>query len=150
MTLRVFVPATDVFLGALPVLETDAVRAVGFVAMCAGLAVADHAHSYLADEWRSGTAARAADVLVTDGPYARSRNPIFTGVLIGQAGLFLAAPSLFTLACLAIGAAVILRQVGVEERTLAGRFGGRYAAYRARVPRWGAVGMAARGVTERR
>jgi len=139
MLARVFLPETDRFLGALAVLETGPVRAAGVAAMCAGLALADYAHSHLADDWRSGTAARPADRLVTSGPYARSRNPIFTGVLTGQVGLFLAAPSLFTLACLAIGAAVILRQVGVEERVLAGRFGGDYAAYRAQVPRWGGV-----------
>lgn len=109
---------------------------IGVVMMVAGLGVVDFAHAYLNDDWRSGLAGGAGERLITGGPYATTRNPIFIGILMGQAGFFLALPSAFTVLSLIIGVVVILRQVGLEERALADRFGDAYAGYRALVPRW--------------
>jgi len=57
-------------------------------------------------------------------------------VLLGQVGLFLALPSLFTLVCLVVGVWAVTAQVGVEERLLRQRLGANYEAYVARTPRW--------------
>ena len=56
--------------------------------------------------------------------------------MLGQLGLFLAVPSLFTLACLLLGAGTLLHQARLEEAQLAERFPEAFAAYAARVPAW--------------
>jgi len=75
--------------------------------------------------------------LVTDGPFRRTRNPLYIaalGVYFGVAlwvdGLvpLLATPGVFALLHWAI--------VLPEERYLEGKFGTPYRAYRAQVPRW--------------
>jgi protein-S-isoprenylcysteine O-methyltransferase Ste14 len=71
------------------------------------------------------------------------RHPIFLGVHIGQVGLALAWPSVFTAVCLVVGFAVIQIQARVEEARMAKAFGPAYAAYKRRtpafVPRLGAL-----------
>ena len=57
-------------------------------------------------------------------------------VILGQLGLFLALPSLFTLVCLGVGTWAVLSQVGVEEKLLQQRFGEAYTAYKTSTPRW--------------
>lgn len=71
------------------------------------------------------------------GPYLRSRNPLYTGVLVALAGVALATRS----AELALGVAVAVVAahvfvVRVEEPRLLTRFGDAYAAYLTAVPRW--------------
>lgn len=145
MALRVAYPEIDVLLGAIRPLETVTVGLAGLaglVLMAGGLFVVDYSHTYLANDWQSGIGGGAGVTgqLVTTGPYAVSRNPIFAGILTGQFGLFLAAPSVFTLVCLIVGIWVILRQVRVEERALGDIFGPSYALYRQQVPRWYSLG----------
>jgi protein-S-isoprenylcysteine O-methyltransferase Ste14 len=140
MGARVFSDAVDSALLPIHALLNIPVAVAGILLMGAGLALVDYGHSYLNDEWRSGVGGQPGAVLVTDGPYAVSRNPIFAGILVAQFGTFLAAPSVFTLVCLAVGVTVILRQVGVEEAALEARHGDAYTAYRLRVPRWIAPG----------
>lgn len=75
--------------------------------------------------------------LVTDGPHAYSRNPMY----VGMAGL-LAAHALMRgswAAALPVAGYVLAidrMQIPAEEAALADRFGDDFAAYRARVPRW--------------
>lgn len=98
-------------------------------------------HRHMAADWRSGIeAADAGGRLLTDGPFALSRNPIAILVQLGQLGLFLALPTVFTLICLAIGTIAIHRHVRLEEIELARRHGPAYGAYRALVSRWLALG----------
>lgn len=93
-------------------------------------------HFGLGAEWRSGIAPEGPARLRTGGPYARVRHPSFSLVMLGQLGLFLAVPSLFTLACLALGARTLVEQARLEEEQLARRFPAAFAAYAARVPAW--------------
>jgi len=79
----------------------------------------------------------AAESLLTHGPFALSRNPIYLGMtaLTGALGLALGLP--WALAALALVVAVIDRAViAREEAHLAARFGGAYDAYRRRTRRW--------------
>lgn len=75
--------------------------------------------------------------LVTSGPNAISRNPMY----VGLAGLLTAhAVALRSVPALAAVPVFVFAmdrlQIAGEERALAERFGSDYAAYRARVPRW--------------
>ena len=74
--------------------------------------------------------------LVTSGPFALCRNPMYLGHLIFLAGLALALRSWFG-AAIALATAVRLQfRVLRDERRLSERFGEPYMQYRARVKRW--------------
>jgi protein-S-isoprenylcysteine O-methyltransferase Ste14 len=76
-------------------------------------------------------------VIVTDGPYRASRNPIYLGLTAIYAGIGIAADAPWVLA-LIIPLLVVMR-VGViarEERYLERKFGAEYLRYKASVRRW--------------
>jgi protein-S-isoprenylcysteine O-methyltransferase Ste14 len=75
--------------------------------------------------------------LVTLGPYARSRHPLYLFSFVGGLGIGIATRSLvLTLVTLAVLAMLHVHAVSKEERTLAARHGGAFADYRGQVPRW--------------
>ncbi len=74
--------------------------------------------------------------LVTTGPYAWTRNPMYLGHLIFLAGLALALESWIGAALLALHAAWFDRRVRGDEGPLAARFGHAYRDYARRVKRW--------------
>ena len=76
------------------------------------------------------------DRLVTNGPFALCRNPMYLGHLIFLVGLALGLAS-WAGASLALGTAVWLQfRVRRDERRLAERFGEPYMQYCSRVKRW--------------
>jgi protein-S-isoprenylcysteine O-methyltransferase Ste14 len=78
-----------------------------------------------------------ARTLVTTGPYAWSRNPMYLGDAIALAGIAVWTGNLLSLLPLAAFVACLDRwQIPAEEAALAVRFGERYAAYRREVRRW--------------
>ena len=79
----------------------------------------------------------ATTSVIDTGPFARSRNPLYVGLLALSAGLALLAGSLWALVALPLEWA-LLRWGAVlpEERYLAAKFGPAYADYTARVRRW--------------
>jgi protein-S-isoprenylcysteine O-methyltransferase Ste14 len=75
--------------------------------------------------------------LIVGGPYRFSRNPIYLGMTLLQAGIGLALGNLWIVLLLAPVLFVLQRAVIEPEETyLARRFGEAYAGYRARVRRW--------------
>jgi protein-S-isoprenylcysteine O-methyltransferase Ste14 len=79
----------------------------------------------------------AASSVVRTGIFARTRNPMYLGILL----LLLAWGAwLANLASLALAAAVVPYlnrfQIEPEERAMARNFGAAYEAYRREVPRW--------------
>lgn len=133
---RIFVDI-DGWLGVWPALYQWPVLLLGMVLLMGSFAVINYLQAYMHDDWRSGIDPRKGDRnLLTEGPFARSRNPVFLCVMTGQLGFFLALPSVFTLVCLIAGVLVITRQAREEEKALASQFGAAYDNYRARVPRW--------------
>ena len=80
---------------------------------------------------------RPSTVLVTDGPFGLSRNPIYLGLIAIYAGLVLvvgtAWPVLFLPTSLAVLRDGVIRR---EERYLAQRFGSAFTEYASRVRRW--------------
>jgi protein-S-isoprenylcysteine O-methyltransferase Ste14 len=74
--------------------------------------------------------------LVTTGPFAWSRNPMYLGHLIFLAGLALSLHSLFAAAMGAATAVAFHSRVRRDERRLAEQFGQPYRDYAARVKRW--------------
>lgn len=80
---------------------------------------------------------RPTQTIVRDGLYARSRNPIYIGLVLIYLGVALLADSLWLLGLLA--PLLVVMQVGViarEEAYLERKFGDVYRSYRASVRRW--------------
>jgi protein-S-isoprenylcysteine O-methyltransferase Ste14 len=77
-----------------------------------------------------------ASVLVTTGPYARTRNPMY----VGLAGLLVAHAVVRAswTALVPVGVFVVIdrRQIAPEEAALLRLFGAEFEAYRSAVPRW--------------
>jgi protein-S-isoprenylcysteine O-methyltransferase Ste14 len=76
-------------------------------------------------------------VLVVDGIYGRTRNPLYLGTTLVYLGLSVAAGSLWAIVLVVpllwvINVGVVAR----EERYLERKFGDAYRAYKARVRRW--------------
>lgn len=74
--------------------------------------------------------------LVIGGPYRYSRNPMYVGWTALYIGITLVVESAWPLVFLPAVAVLTHRTVRREERVLAKRFGGDYAAYRERVRRY--------------
>jgi protein-S-isoprenylcysteine O-methyltransferase Ste14 len=85
-----------------------------------------------------------AHILITHGPFALSRNPMFLSGLIVWLGWAIFYGSIAVgIAILLFGAFSNYLKVPQEERGLEARFGDEYRAYKRRVPRW--LGIPRRG-----
>lgn len=121
----------------LATLDTTAVHVAGVVLFAIGLAGTLAAQVAMGESWRIGVDAAATTELVTDGPFAVVRNPVFAAMLPASAGLALMVPSALALAGLvAFVVAVELQARVVEEPYLLRVHGDLYARYAARVGRF--------------
>lgn len=127
-------------LGAVePVAALDATvaHAAGAALFGIGLAGTLAAQVAMGESWRIGVDESTTTELVTDGPFAFVRNPIFAAMLPASAGLALMVPSVVALAGLAALVVALELQVRVvEEPYLLRVHGARYARYAARVGRF--------------
>lgn len=121
--------------GMLP--ASSAVRLTGAAAMLAGIALDVAAMLEMHRAKANIQPHRAATSLVTTGPFALSRNPIYLGntVLIAGAGVAFGNPWLVLMAVVIVRL-VSLLAVRREEAHLAARFGEAWVAYAKRTPRW--------------
>jgi protein-S-isoprenylcysteine O-methyltransferase Ste14 len=79
----------------------------------------------------------ATRTVIDSGPFARSRNPLYLGLLAGAAGVACLAGSLWAVIALPVEWALLRWGAVVpEERYLAAKFGAAYAEYTSHVPRW--------------
>lgn len=78
---------------------------------------------------------RAGHVLRTDGPYAITRHPIYTGLLGMLLGTVLLNGLGLSLGLLVVGVAFLVPRIPIEERLMSQAFPDEYARYRERVPR---------------
>jgi protein-S-isoprenylcysteine O-methyltransferase Ste14 len=78
-----------------------------------------------------------ASILVTTGPFARSRNPMYVAMALLLTAWALALNSLAALAGPLLFVLFITRfQILPEEGAMSAKFGATYTDYRARVRRW--------------
>lgn len=129
-------PAVDDYLGIFVELNTWPVVLAGNILLTGGFLFTLRVHFDLGRQWRSGIDPAGPERLRTDGFYRFSRNPMFVGVAVAQAGFFLALPSVFSAVCLALGWYTLYRQALAEEAHLLDRFADDYARYRGSVRRW--------------
>jgi protein-S-isoprenylcysteine O-methyltransferase Ste14 len=121
---------------AVVIIDAAAIKVVGVLLVIAGLAIYALALKAFGASWRIGIDRDSPGPLVTDGVFARTRNPIYVGLNLLVAGTFLIQGRLIFLA-LALGVAAALHeQIRQEERFLAQAHGGAYRDYCARVGRY--------------
>jgi len=126
--------------GLLPriaVLDTRIVRLAGCVTFALGLAGTLWSQVAMGDSWRIGVDASERTTLITNGPYRRVRNPIFTFMVLAVLGLALLTPNALALAAVAaVIAAVEIQVRTIEEPYLERVHGEPYRAYRERSGRF--------------
>lgn len=128
--------ALDRFLPLMTLIEAP-VTYLGWVPFGLALALA------LAVNWqfkRAGTTIKPfedSNALVTEGPFAFSRNPIYLSMVVGLLGIFVVLGSLSPLVMVPPFITIIrTRFIAVEERRLEEAFGDAYRDYMKRVRRW--------------
>lgn len=111
--------------------HSPALAVVGTALFASGIALALWARAILGRNWGMPTTQRLEPELVTTGPYALIRHPIYTGILLGLVGTALVTD------LIGLGIALILGiyfvwAARVEERNLTGAFPTTYPQYRER------------------
>lgn len=107
---------------------------IGVALTALGIAVAIWARLYLGRNWSASPAVKEGHELVTTGPYAFVRHPIYSGITLATLGTALTG-SIFGIAFFIIVTTIFLFRVGTEERYMLELFPGTYPAYRARTKR---------------
>jgi protein-S-isoprenylcysteine O-methyltransferase Ste14 len=103
---------------------------IGVAVAVAGGALTVAAQMAMGDSWRIGVDESERTALVTSGLFARTRNPIFSAMLLASIGLALMVPNVIALAAVvALVVALELQVRLVEEPYLLATHGPRYADY---------------------
>ena len=119
------------------ILDDGAVAAVGAALALIGIALTLGAQSAMGRSWRIGVDASETTQLVTTGPFAVVRNPVFAAMLPTGLGLALVAPNAVALIAVAVLlTALELQTRVVEEPYLLASHGQRYERYAASVGRF--------------
>jgi protein-S-isoprenylcysteine O-methyltransferase Ste14 len=139
IAIGVAAPILDVMdtVAPLDALDSAGVRATGVALFLAGLIGTVYAQVAMGESWRVGVDEQERTALVTSGPFAFVRNPIFAAMLPASLGLALLVPNVVALAGLAALFVALEIQVRlVEEPHLLHVHGDSYRQYAARVGRF--------------
>jgi protein-S-isoprenylcysteine O-methyltransferase Ste14 len=118
-------------------LDVTAAHAAGIALAIAGIAATFYAQVAMGASWRIGVDPGERTALVTSGPFALVRNPIFAAMLPTALGLTLLVPSWIAIAgFVGLVVALELQVRVVEEPYLRQAHGEGYVAYAARVGRF--------------
>ena len=121
----------------LAVLDRPGVHTIGLVLGFGGIALTLWAQLGMGDSWRVGVDTTERTALVTGGPFAVVRNPIFSAMLLGVAGLALLAPNVVAIgAAIALLVTVEIQVRRVEEPYLERTHGDAYRRYAGAVGRF--------------
>ncbi|MDP9331046.1 MAG: isoprenylcysteine carboxylmethyltransferase family protein [Actinomycetota bacterium] len=108
---------------------------VGAVILVASTAFAIWARIRLGTMWSISPIAREGHELRTEGPYAVTRHPIYTGLVGMLLGTTLVTGQGQWIPVLIVGTLVLVAKSVTEEELMSSVFGDRYEMYRQRVPR---------------
>ena len=124
-------------LNDLAVLDAAALHVAGSVVAVLGVVLTVVAQLAMGVSWRIGVDPAERTELVTDGPFALVRNPIFSAMLVTAIGLAAMVPNLVAvLGLVALVAALELQVRAVEEPYLTTVHGDDYRSYLKRVGRF--------------
>ncbi|HLS03138.1 MAG TPA: isoprenylcysteine carboxylmethyltransferase family protein [Actinomycetales bacterium] len=111
------------------------VKVGAWLAVAAGGAVAAAGALEQGEQLTSSTTPPKRAQLITSGPYAHSRHPIYVGLLVAGSGFALLRRRIEPLIAFGSLATVLHRKVDAEENALVARFGKGYKKYAKRTPR---------------
>ena len=117
-------------------LEISILKYAGFFFIHFALLWIVIAQLQMSNSWRVGIDQSAITELKTKGLFYVSRNPVFLGMLITLAGLFLILPNAITLLSLVSSTLLFQVQVRLEEEYLRKTHGEDYNVYSKKVARW--------------
>ncbi len=103
----------------------------GIVMCAAGIGFAIWARRYLGINWSIRPAVRKGHELITSGPYAITRHPIYSGLLLAMLGSAMADGVLWAIIFLVVGVGFIHR-AKLEEALMTQQFPDQYPAYKRR------------------
>jgi len=110
---------------------------LGWLGVAFGLAMAVHIDRVFKRHDTTIKPHEPTTTLVTDGPYAWSRNPIYFGMVLALAGVAVVLGTATPWLAIPGFAWLIQRRfIEMEEQKLEAAFGDAYRAYKARVRRW--------------
>jgi protein-S-isoprenylcysteine O-methyltransferase Ste14 len=118
-----------VFRGPGPATANSSLLGVGLALFVLGLGLAVWARVYLGRNWGMPMSRKADPELVTTGPYANVRHPIYSGIILALVGTAIAV-SPYWLIAVAIAGAYFLVSAVIEERTMARLFPAAYPPYK--------------------
>lgn len=137
-TVLVYVFASRLYDYLTPIqwLASPYATAVGLILLLASFIWIIIAQRQMGASWRIGIDDEHETTLVTRGVFGISRNPIFLGMRLNLAGLFLVLPNAVTLTIWLLGDVLLQIQVYLEEDHLRRLHGGAYTKYMRQVRRW--------------
>ena len=102
---------------------------LGAAVTVAGLLFAVWARGYLGRNWSSSVTIKQGHELITTGPYAVVRHPIYTGILAGFLGMAIAISQVRGFIVFVLIFLVFWFKLRMEEKWMRSQFGETYAAY---------------------
>lgn len=93
------------------------------------------AQSHMKQSWRIGIDVKNKTALVTNGLFSISRNPVFLGMIISTAGIFLILPNAITFFVAVTSYIIVQIQIRLEEEHLQKMHGTIYSDYKQKVKR---------------
>lgn len=116
-------------------MEKDSVRITGLALIHVSLVWVLIAQWQMSQSWRIGIDETNKTELVTHGLFSISRNPIFLGLILTMAGMFLILPNAMTFALSVVTYLVIQIQIRLEEEFLERQHGRVYLQYKQKARR---------------
>lgn len=130
-----FLPGWQGYFLPIHQLERLNVKYTGLIMLFISLFWTVIAQAHMKNSWRIGIDLDTKTELITGGLFSISRNPIFFGMILSLAGLFLITPNALTVLFLIVGYMLIQIQIRLEEEFLEKEHGQDYLYYKQRVRR---------------
>ncbi len=105
----------------------------GAVITATGLLFSIWARRHLGRNWSQAVTVKQGHELITSGPYAVVRHPIYTGLLLGFLGSAVARGEWRGILAVALVFAVLCFKLRIEEKWMRAQFGELYTAYSRKV-----------------
>jgi protein-S-isoprenylcysteine O-methyltransferase Ste14 len=102
---------------------------IGFVLTTAGLLFSVWARHHLGSNWSQAVTVKQDHQLITSGPYAIVRHPIYTGLLSGLIGSAIALDKLRGVVAVILAFVVLWNKLRLEEKWMRVHFGEAYESY---------------------
>lgn len=134
--LNLFYPKGLQYLAPFTWLEISVIKYAGIVIIHLALFWIIIAQIQMSNSWRVGIDHTAKTELKTNGLFSVSRNPVFLGMLVTLAGIFLIIPNAISLLVFVSSVLLFQVQVRLEEVYLTKVHGESYLNYCCKIDRW--------------